>query len=183
MATSLFMTRPGPLPTQAPTVPGFELRVAVPGDRVRLAHLLAEAFADATWTPERVDSELLANDEVPRTWLVVSEADPDGPVLATASELLTPAKYGDAGCVHWVASGLAARGQGLGPLVTTATLAGFAERGCPSAVLNTDDGRPAAVRVYLQLGFVPTARTEEDLRAWSALLPQVTGRRPAVAAS
>jgi len=171
------MARPGPLPTVPPAPEGAAVRPATPADRPALARLLTEAFDDATWDEERVDRELLANADVPRTWVVASADEATSSLLATASELVLPGKYGDAGCVHWVATGLAARGRGLGAVAVLACLTGFAERGLTSAVLNTDDGRPAAVRVYLQLGFVPVTRDDAETAAWSALLPTVLSGR------
>lgn len=177
MASAIFMTRPGPLPRSVPDAPGYRIGPATPSDRPALSRLLVDAFDD-TWDEDRVDRELLANPAVARTWLVRALADNDDEILATSSELLNPERYGDAGCVHWVASSTRARGRGLGTLAVLATLAGFAERGLASAVLNTDDGRPAAVRVYLQLGFVPASRNDEETLAWSTLLPLVLAGRP-----
>ena len=165
------MVHPGPLPPDAP-VPTGRLRPAVEGDADALGMLLTAAFEEQ-WDVDRVRSALLDTPDVVRTWVV---ENPDGQLVATASERLLPDRYPDAGYLHWVASAPTARGAGLGSLVTRACLAGFAERGPSRAVLETEDFRVPAVRTYLRLGFVPESRDDDERHRWSALLPTLLDR-------
>jgi mycothiol synthase len=148
------------------------LRQAVDADAADLGELLTAAFEEP-WEVDRVRRELLAARDVARTWLV---EDPDGQLIATASERLLPDLYPDAGYLHWVASAPAARGGGLGSLVTRACLSGFADRGLSRAVLETEDFRLPAVRTYLRLGFVPESRSDEERLLWSGLFPRLLHR-------
>jgi mycothiol synthase len=168
----LFMVHPGPLPTDRPEPRQGRLRHAVGTDADDLAVLLTDAFEEH-WDGTRVRSELLAAPDVAVTWVV---EDPVRGLVATASERLVPDLYPDAGYLHWVATAPAARGAGLGSLVTVACLAGFAGRGLPRAVLETEDFRVPAVRTYLRLGFVPEYRTDDERLRWSALFPRLFQR-------
>lgn len=167
----LFMAHPGPLPEQMPQ-PGAlgRLREAGPADASALAALLDEAFEE-DWDPARVERELTGAADVARTWVVES----DGALVATASERLLPQDYPGAGYLHWVAASSAARGRGLGGTVVRACLAGLAARGLGRCVLETEDHRVAAVRLYLRLGFVPEYRSDEERATWSRLFPSLLG--------
>ncbi len=171
------MTHPGPLPAVAAPTPG--LRPAVAADAPALASLLSVAFDDP-WDEARVGRELLDAEDVPVTWLLPSSTD--GEVAATASERLLPQAYPGAGYVHYVAVAPADRGRGLGTMITAQCLAGFANRGLATAVLETDDFRTAAVASYLRLGFVPTYRNDAEILAWSALFPALMPSRLSVTA-
>ena len=171
--TQLFMVHPGPLPVLDPAVArsGVVLREAVDGDAVGLAALLADAFESAEWDESRARTVLLDHPEVLRTWLAIDKAT--GEVLGTASEAHHPDRYGERGYVHFVGAGSAARGRGVGALLMQAVMDGFVRDGRTGAVLETDDFRLPAVRLYLRLGFVPEYRSEEERAAWSRVLPEL----------
>jgi mycothiol synthase len=57
--------------------------------------------------------------------------------------------------IGWVASHPAHRGRGLGGQVTAAAVGHALALGGRPVVLRTDDFRLPAIKVYLQLGFVP----------------------------
>ena len=59
------------------------------------------------------------------------------------------------GYVHMVASLPETRGKGLGHAMTSHALAMIEARGVSSTYLTTDDFRVAAVKVYLDAGFLP----------------------------
>ena len=59
------------------------------------------------------------------------------------------------GNVHMVASLPETRGKGLGHIMISHTLAMIEARGVPYTYLTTDDFRVAAVKVYLDAGFLP----------------------------
>lgn len=158
---SLLMRRPdlSGLPA-APT--GVE--VAGEEDAPGLASLLDAAFKDS-WDADRVRRDLL-NDPTVRRTLVIRDGDA---IVATASARVLPADYPGAGYVHWVASDPQRRGQGLGFAVTLAVLYEFIAEGLVESVLETDDERLSAIRVYLGLGFVPQYRDESHQGRWSKI--------------
>lgn len=166
--TQLFMTHPDlGAGFPAPALPaGMTLRAASAADSTAIAALLAEAFEEE-WDEARVSRELLDAADVAVTWVI---ADAQG-ILAVASERLMPETYPGAGYVHYVGVASRARGLGLGAIVTAKCMTGFAERGLPTAVLETDDFRIPAVITYLRLGYVPTYRNPEEQKAWSGLFP------------
>ena len=166
------MVHPGPLPAEMPEPRTGRLRHAVETDADELAVLLMAAF-DEAWDADRARAELLATADVVRTWVV---EDPQGRLVATASERLLREEYPDSGYLHWLATAPEVRGAGLGSLVTRACLAGFAGRGLQKAVLETEDFREPAVRTYLLLGFVPEYRNDDERLRWSALFPRLLRR-------
>lgn len=145
---------------------GVHLRPRAPDDTPALAALLRDAFDDDLWTSERVEAVFLHDSSVVETLVA---AAPDGALLATASARLDPVNYPGDGYVHWVAAAATARGQGLGRLVTLATLHAFRRHACTGAVLETDDHRLRAIRVYLGLGFAPVCWHESHAARWSAI--------------
>jgi mycothiol synthase len=172
MVAQLFMSHPGPLAElPRPELPvGFRFRSATPDDAEKLADLVTAAYDpehDTPWDAKRLRSELLEFPDVLRTWVIV---DAEGLIHATASERLLPYIYPEGtGYVHLVGTLNASQGLGLGKAITLRVLQGFVERGLDKAVLNTADFRLAAVRLYLQLGFIPEYREDSERSAWSAL--------------
>jgi mycothiol synthase len=163
----LMMTHPGPL-HDLPDVrlpSGCQLRTASRDDADALGRVIANSFQEP-WDADRVHRVLFEPADVLRVWVVV---DAKQEIQATASERLLPDLYGDAGYVHYVATHERSRGLGLGEAVTLAVLRGFTERGIVRAVLETDDFRQAAIRLYLRLGFIPEYRDDNERAAWSTL--------------
>ena len=166
------MSHPGPLGgLPEPTLPaGFEFLAAVDGDADELATLVTGAYHsthDAPWDGTRIKTELLDATDVLETWVVV---DSEGHIHATASERLLPYVYPDGtGYVHLVGVHQASQGLGLGRAVTLRVLRGFVDRGLTKAVLNTADFRLPAVRLYLELGFIPEYRDDTERLAWSEM--------------
>lgn len=171
---SLLMARPdlADLPAYSATV-----RAATAADDVALARLLDASF-DESWDAARVHRDLLDDPTVVRTLLV----EDGGRVIATASARVMPVEYPGMGYLHWVASDPARRGEGLGLAVTIAVLEAFAELGLSGSVLETDDHRHSAIRVYLGLGYTPVYRDDEHRPRWSKIFRALAVRRPAPAA-
>lgn len=166
--TQLFMTHPGPLAAvaSAELPEGVSLRAATVSDGPAIAAVLAESFEEA-WDAQRVAAEFFDAADVPVTWVVEDGLG----ILGTASERIMPDTYPDAGYVHYVGVLDRARGKRVGAALTAQCVHGFADRGLSTTVLETDDFRIPAVVTYLRLGFVPTYRSDDEQRAWSALLP------------
>jgi mycothiol synthase len=164
---SLFMRLPGlanlpPVPPEADS--GRSVDVAGRPAAPALAELLDLAFAGG-WDVARVERELFDDPTVTATY-VVYDAEV---AVATASARLLTDTYPQAGYLHWVASSPRARGRGLGRAVIVAVLKRFHHDGMTQAVLETDDHRLAAIRLYLSMGFVPVYRGGDDESRWSAV--------------
>ncbi|GAB3743114.1 GNAT family N-acetyltransferase [Microlunatus parietis] len=165
--TSLLMRRPdlAALPA-APN--GTE--VAGPADGDGLARLLTACF-DEPWDIERVHRDLLDDPTVTRTF-VLREGDR---IIATASARTLPDRYPGAGYLHWVATDPADRGRGIGFAVVVAVLHRFAAESLGASVLETDDHRLAAIKLYLRLGYVPQYPEPDHEGRWSAIFPRLLG--------
>jgi mycothiol synthase len=172
VVAQLFMSHPGPLADlPEPELPsGFSFRPATTDDADELAELVTAAYDpvhDTPWDGARMQTELLEAADVLQTWVAV---DAQGRIHATASERLLPYIYPEGtGYVHFVGTLRDSQGLGLGRAITLRVLRGFVDRGLTKAVLNTADFRLPAVRLYLQLGFIPEYREDSERSAWSAL--------------
>lgn len=164
---SLVMRRPclKDLPEMPPLPSGYLLRDRADGDLESLSSLLAAAFADDSWTPERVTRELLGDVNVKRTIVV----EYGGLLVATSSVLLAPDDLPGTGVVHWVAADPGEKGKRLGYMVVLETLREFVRIGCTDALLRTDDARLAAIKTYLNLGFEPDLSPDGHRERWASV--------------
>jgi mycothiol synthase len=156
-----------------PTCPnGYELRGLHRGeDEEMVARLLRLAFADTTWSVERVRAALLDDKTVQATVLIVSK----GVAAATASARLLPEQYPGSGYVHWVATDPFHTGKRLGWIASLAVLHQFVVLGCRDAVLETDDQRLPAIKTYLSLGFRPVERGPGHAERWREIQARLAG--------
>lgn len=163
---SLFLRRPdlaGLPPLELPE--GYTLRPAVDADADALADLLHAAFPEMEWTPALARERLLDDATVRTVFLIVH----DGVPVATASVRLLSYAYPGSGYIHWVGASPLHRGKRLGYLVSLATLHEFARLGCRDAILETDDWRLPALKVYFALGFRPEHRHPTHAARWENL--------------
>lgn len=172
----LFMRQPdlSALPPAPPLELGYVLREAGPADHEQMAGILAEGFADS-WETGRVAGEFSPGNGVETTYVVAAPAG----VVAMAAARRLPARFPDAGYVHYVGARSSERGKRLGEVVTRQVLAHFAGGGLHQAVLETDDFRLPAIWTYLRLGFVPEPRESGDVARWSRVLANLTAPRTA----
>ena len=80
------------------------------------------------------------------------------------------------GYVHMVKAKLSEQGKGIGHAMVRYALRVFAERGVDRVVLTTDDFRVAAIKTYLDAGFVPVIYKdpESDMQQrWDAVLKKL----------
>ncbi|CAA9540561.1 MAG: hypothetical protein AVDCRST_MAG49-804 [uncultured Thermomicrobiales bacterium] len=171
----LVMRRPHlrDLPPVNPLPPGYELRLAAGDDDLApLAATLTAAFDDP-WDADRVRRSLTEAPDVPAVYVVAWRGRP----VATASSRWLPARFPDAGVVHWVATHPEHARRGLGAALVAHVLHDFVGRGHDAAALETDEYRIPALRTYLRAGFLPDYEVAgEDHRArWSAAMPGVLG--------
>lgn len=75
------------------------------------------------------------------------------------------------GHIHWVAIVPAAQGLGLGKPMMSAALDAMRRRGDTAAWLETNTARVPALNLYLQFGFVPHVRNDEERDGWKAVAP------------
>ena len=136
-----------------PNVPelpaGFVLRTYEPGDLKGLAALLDLAFTDMEWNEALVTERLLDAADVKKTFVI----EHDGVPVATASVRIMVEQFPGSGYLHWVAVHPDFQGKDLGRIVTLAALHEFATIGCKDAVLETQDQRLPAIKLYKKLGF------------------------------
>lgn len=84
--------------------------------------------------------------------------------------------HGTEGYIHMVAAAPDVRGKGIGHAMLRYALGMIEERGCTYTILTTDDFRLAAIKTYLDAGFVPVIEQdpESDLRArWEKVLAEL----------
>lgn len=148
--------------------PGVAIRRAGADDAAAIAACLSTAFGEP-WDVARVERDLLRHPEVIATVVAVL----DGAVVATASAAWQPARFGDAGVLHWVAALPGHGGKGLGGLVSLAALRHCAAEGLVAAMLLTDDARIPAIRTYRRLGFRPFHHHRSHPERWRAVLAAI----------
>lgn len=163
----LFMRRAdlANLPPMPPLPPGYHLREYRPDDIASFSTLMCAAFEDAQWSEERLMRVLIDAPDTKRILVI----EYNGEIVASASARLLYDQYPDAGYLHWVAVAPAHRGKRLGYDITLAALYASRELGCQEAVLETDDHRHAAIKIYQELGFIPEYRHESHAERWVAV--------------
>jgi mycothiol synthase len=170
----LLMRRPDLRALPALELPAeVSLRNADGEDVPQLASLLKAAFADDSWTLERVDRALLEAPDVVQTLLLIEDSE----IVATASARLAPDRFPGSGYLHWVAADPHRSGRGLGRAISLAVLHVFADLGCKDAVLETDDHRLPAIRTYLNLGFAPEQADSSHQERWQAIREALAARK------
>lgn len=152
-------------------VEGYTIRDFEPGDEDGWNRLMAASF-------ERDLSEfnfrrMMARHPAFRRERVKLAVADDTTLAATASSWVD-ARFGpDNAILHWVGTHPGHVGQRLGYEVSLAALqqAGAERRG--AATLLTDDGRIAAIKTYLRLGFVPVLSHASHADRWGAILKKL----------
>jgi mycothiol synthase len=167
---SIFMRRPHlrDLPDVSPLPGGYELREATgEADVPALAAALSAAFPERPWSADDVRRRLTAAPDVRAVYVITCQ----GEIVATASSRYLPEQFGESGIIHWVGTRPEHTRQGIGAALVTGVLVDFIMRGYPAAMLETQDYRLGAIRLYLRFGFTPVYDGEDgDQRAiWSAL--------------
>ncbi|MDG0813351.1 GNAT family N-acetyltransferase [Cohnella rhizosphaerae] len=82
----------------------------------------------------------------------------------------------DCGYLHMVGALPGHSGKRIGYMITLAALHRMREEGKKKAMLETDDFRLAAIRIYTKLGFRPTLLEPEHERRWNAVLARINDR-------
>jgi mycothiol synthase len=105
-----------------------------------------------------------------RTWVICQ----DETIVAVASMLYEPicdaANRDGAAFLHWVAGLKGHSGKKLGYWVCLAVMHRMVSEGYRLAGLGTDDDRLAAIKTYLNLGFIPRIATDCQRDRWRTIL-------------
>lgn len=158
-----------PLPRDVALPDGVALRTFVPSDAAGLRSLL-ESGTFGTWPAQRLDA-LFEH--------TVDRLDEDGVHLALVGGipighccLMVRSEPDETvGKLGWVVVHPDWRGKGIGRAVCVAALRDAERRGLATVILNTEDFRSAAVRLYLDLGFAPVLGDGAEQDAfWAALV-------------
>ena len=164
----LFMRRPtlDDLPPMPPLPDGYTMRDYQAGDLDTLSALMRISFDDPQWSSDKLRRVLIDAPDVKRIIIIEYGGYP----VATASARLMPDQHPGSGYVHWVAVDPMHRGKRLGYIVTLACLYAFREFGCKDAVLETDDHRLAAIKIYQELGFTAEDRHPTHAERWAIVI-------------
>jgi mycothiol synthase len=174
---SVFMRRPHlrNLPAVSPVPVGYALREAAgEADVPALAAALSAAFPEEPWRDDDVRRRLTDAPDVRAVYVVAWE----GEIVGTASSRFFPEQFGRAGVVHWVGVRPEHGRRGLATALVTCVLVDCILRGDAEAMLETQDFRVDAIRIYLRFGFTPVYEMGGgDQRAlWSALFQRLLAR-------
>jgi mycothiol synthase len=152
---------------------GYTARTSQEGDARHWARIISESFANTAFDEARYERDMLAHPAYAAARIFFICA-PDGEPCATASAYRQP-EWPDMGYLHYVGVRPAFTGRKLGALVSLIALWKFRAEGLKGAVLQTDDFRLPAIRIYLQLGFTPLMVHENQPARWDAVRAQLPG--------
>jgi len=149
---------------------GFSLRWYAPGDEHAWLeiHLAADHYNQIT--PELFETQF-HNDQTELSNRQCYLLSPHGQVIGTATAWFgNRSETKDFGRVHWVAILPEYQGRGLSRPLMTAVCTRLVDLGHDRAYLNTSSARKAAIRLYLQFGFKPWIRNENEKIVWNQCL-------------
>ena len=136
---------------------GYALRTYRPGDEADwLRFCNGGGLGTESWTAQDFAREMLGKPGVTPERIFFA-VDAQGRIGATATAVCQP----DQGYVHMVAADSAYRGKTLGKAVCHAVMQYLTACGYDKIVLETDDWREPAIRVYEWLGFTRDEAAEE----------------------
>jgi GNAT superfamily N-acetyltransferase len=152
---------------------GYRLRTYQPGDEEAWAQIMNTGIGENhTATSTRAD--LIERPAFRPEGLFFAVTD-DGEAAGSACAWRLTSLGDEIGYVHMVCVRPEHRGRHLGYWVSLAVLHCFRAWGMREAILETDDFRLSALRIYLELGFVPVLRADDPTHPerWQKLAPQL----------
>lgn len=157
--------------------PGFSVRRYRPGDEAAWTRIWTTADIFNHMTPETFEKEFgHGRESLPERQYFLCDAG--GREVGTATAWFGKAEVdAGAGLVHWVAIVPEMQGRGLAKPLMAVVLCRLKELGYPRAYLITQEARLAAIHLYLDLGFDPHIRGDEERAAWNRVLGLLRGRR------
>lgn len=159
-----------------PALPeGYELTTLNPETDIQdWIETCAEGLNTGAWTEETFRKNMLETEGLcaERIYVVKHE----GKVIATATAWPL---YGPRGNLHMVAARPEYRGKHLGSIVVGAALKWLDEQGFTDIRLSTDDFRLAAIKTYLNYGFLPILSDVDMPGRWKAIYEKLGVSYPA----
>lgn len=144
---------------------GFSLRTYREGDWKGWVDACSDGLGTADWSEKDFHEKMLAMEGLhPEGIFFV--VDTDGQIAGTATGWLKPGT----GYVHMVGMRTDFRGRGLARPLNAAVLEYLLDKGCSRIVLDTDDFRIPAIKVYLALGFIPVLQDVDMRERWLAVM-------------
>ncbi len=146
---------------------GYAIRHYQPGDEKPWTLIIQESMS-LRWSLRRARKKIFRAKEFnpENVFFATWNNEPIGTASAWPESPSEP----DTGRVHMVGVYAAHRGRGLGFLLSLRVLHRMRELGLQQAVLNTEDDRYEAVRIYLKLGFTPEYVTEKHVQRWQYII-------------
>jgi GNAT superfamily N-acetyltransferase len=153
--------------------PGFSLRTYRPGDEKAWAGIWQRADEFGAVAADSFKQEF-GSDAAALGERMFFLFDAGGDAVGTASAWYPDDAHGPgAGRVHWVAIVPQRQGRGLSRPLLAVVLTRMKELGCRSAFLETQTVRVAAIRLYMEFGFVPDVRSEKERAGWTRLRDRI----------
>jgi len=149
--------------------PGYSLRWYRPGDERHWLRIQAAADEYNEITPELFVEDFGSDPRVlgeRQCFLCDSQSRPAGTATAWFDESYRGAPYG---LVHWVAILPRLQGKGLSKPLMSTVMHRMRELGHDRAYIVTSAIRVPALNLYLQFGFRPEIRSQDDLDVWESL--------------
>lgn len=178
----MMLRRAAPVP-QVLLPSGWRLRSMEPHEGADWSRITVGAgfFIEDARSPEDLWQGIMGRDPGVKPENVFFVCDAAGRPVATAAARFIAggerAKYPETqnplGYLHFVAALPECRGMGAGTAVTAAVLRRNEELGLPDCVLTTDDERLPAIKVYLNLGWLPVLYAPDMAGRWERVLAQL----------
>jgi GNAT superfamily N-acetyltransferase len=146
--------------------PGFSFRMYHPGDDKTCTDIWLRSEKYSKITPETFAREF-GWDAVELGRRMLFLLDAGGSPIGTSTAWLADQAHGPyCGRIHWVAIVPEAQGRGLSRPLLAASLETMRQLGYRSSVLGTQTPRTAALKLYLEFGFVPEIRSDKEREGW-----------------
>ncbi|MCP4645528.1 MAG: GNAT family N-acetyltransferase [bacterium] len=152
-----------------PMPDGYILRAFQDGDEAGVARIYEASNLGST-TAEAVRENMLGDERYKPGRIFVIEHNGE---LVGTSAAWTDKDDPSAGYLHMVGALPGHRGKKLGAILTVASINKNREDGFSVQRLHTDDDREAAVRLYLDLGYVPLFTEETHPGRWQAVAERI----------
>lgn len=150
------------VPDLLPLEEGYSLKQLSSQDEEALASLLSLAFEE-TWDAKRVQKQLTQANDVKASYGIFYNNE----LVATGSSQYLPERATKGGFLHWIATHPEHRRKGLAVSLIKWLFEDFKARDYETAWLNTQTYRTAAIKAYLNLGFLPVCSEKNEQLSWS----------------
>jgi mycothiol synthase len=150
---------------------GYSIRTYRPSDEAAWCRLINEAIG-GDYTQQRLQEEIAAAPgfEPADLFFAASGEEPVGTAWARRAKE-APSSVGN---LHMLAVAPEHRGLGLGRALVLSVLHRLGQMGLRRVLLNTDDFRLPAIKLYLELGFRPAFTHESHSERWRNVYKQLS---------